>query len=281
MSDTIQDALAARGLTPHKALDIQPNGKIHRYRVTGDKPGSVNGWAVLHGEFGAFGSWKTTESHTWSAARSAPPTHAERAETERRMAVVRLAHTQEREAVQAAARVKAQRLWGRAKPANNAHPYLVRKSVNAYGLRQLRDMLLIPARDLEGTLHTLQFITLDGSKRFLTGGRIAGCYFAIGRPIESILICEGMATAATLHQATGRAVAACFSCGNMEAVARALRSKFPAMQMVLCADDDFKTPGNPGLTKARAAARAVGGFLAVPRFQFRDSHTNELKGVTA
>ncbi len=263
---TIEDAMAARGLSPHKPLDIQPTGKIQRYRVLGDKPGSVNGWVVFHGDFGAFGSWKTTETHTWSAARSAPPTHAERAETERRMAVVRLAHAQEREAVQAAARIKSQRLWGRAKHATNAHPYLVRKGVNAYGLRQLRDMLLVPARDLGGTLHTLQFISADGSKRFLTGGRIAGCYFAIGKPIGSILICEGMATAATLYEATGRAVAACFSCGNMDAVARSLRSKFPAMKMVLCADDDFKTPGNPGLTKARAAARAVGGFLAVPRF---------------
>ena len=266
MSATIQDAMAAQGLTPHKPLDLQPDGKIHRYRVIGDKGGSVNGWAVLHGDFGAFGSWKTTERHTWSATRSTPPSHAERADQERRMAVVRLAHTQERDAVQAAARVKAMRLWSRAKPATNAHPYLVRKGVNAYGLRQLRDMLLIPARDLEGTLHTLQFISADGSKRFLTGGRMAGSYYAIGRPIGSILICEGMATAATLHQATGRAVAACFSCGNMEAVARGLRSKFPTMQMVMCADDDFKTPGNPGLTKARAAARAVGGFLAVPRF---------------
>ena len=128
-------------------------------------------------------------------------------------------------------------------------------------------MLLVPARDLQGVLHTLQFISADGSKRFLTGGRIAGCYFAIGNPIGSLLICEGMATAATLYEATGRAVAASFSCGNMEPVARALRSKFPQLVMVLAADDDFKTPGNPGLTHATQAARAVGGFVAVPRFE--------------
>ena len=267
MSNTIQDAMAARGLSPHKQLDLQPTGKIQRFRVIGDKGGSVNGWVVFHGDFGAFGSWKTTETHTWNAARSAPPTHAERAETERRMAVVRLAHAQEREAVQAAARLKAQRLWGRAGRATNAHPYLVRKGINnAYGLRQLGDVLLVPARDLKGMLHGLQFIGADGSKRFLTGGRIAGCYFAIGRPIGSILICEGLATAATLYEATGRAVAASFSCGNLERVARALRSKFPGLRMVICADDDFQTPGNPGLTRAKAAARAVGGYLAVPRF---------------
>lgn len=67
--------------------------------------------------------------------------------------------------------------------------------------------------------------------------------------------------------ATGCAVAVAFNCGNLLAVARALRAKFPAVRLVLCADDDIRTPGNPGLTRAREAARAVGGFVAVPRFE--------------
>lgn len=270
MANTIQDAMAAAGLQPHKPLDLPANGKLTRFRLAGDKSGSRNGWAVLHDglqAFGAFGSWKTGESHTWSAQTSKPLTPAERAELERGRKAMRQAHTIEREAVQAEARTKAQRLWHRAKPATNAHPYLERKRINAYGLRALRDMLLVPARDLDGTLHTLQFISADGTKRFLTGGRIAGCYYAIGRPNGSLLIAEGVATAATLYQATGQAVAACFSCGNMEAVARALRQKFPGLRLVMCADNDVNTPGNPGLTQAQSAAKAVGGYLAVPTFK--------------
>jgi putative DNA primase/helicase len=84
------------------------------------------------------------------------------------------------------------------------------------------------------------------------------------------LLAEGFATAATLHQATGHAAAACFSCGNLLSVARALRGKFPTLRLVLCADNDVNTPGNPGLTKAREAARAVGGWLAVPVFNRQD-----------
>lgn len=270
MANTIQDAMASAGLQPHKPLDLAADGQIQRFRLSGDKSGSRNGWAVLHAGtvlFGAFGSWKTGKSHTWSAATSKPLTAQEQADLQRQKQAMRLAHAQEREAVQAEARAKAQRLWGRAKPATNAHPYLAQKRVNAYGLRQLRDMLLVPARDLHGTLHTLQFIGADGSKRFMTGGRIAGCYYAIGRPQGALLIAEGMATAATLYQATGMAVAACFSCGNMEAVARALRHKFPGLRLVMCADNDANTTGNPGLTKAQAAAKAVGGYLAVPTFK--------------
>jgi len=273
MSASIQDAMAAHGLAPHKHLDIHPNGKILRYRATGDKCGSRNGWVVLNDApqpFGAYGSWKTSESHTWRAEFTKPPTAAERAEIQKRMAAMRQAHAVERDIVQAEARAKAQRLWSRAKPATNSHPYLVLKRVNSYGLRQLRDMLLVPARDLDGTLQSIQFISVDGTKRFLTGGRITGCYFAIGRPLNSLLVAEGMATASTLYQATGQAVAVCFSAGNMEAVARALRSKFPRIKLILCADDDFQTPGNPGLTKAREAARAVHGFVAVPKFNQRE-----------
>ena len=269
MINTIQDAMAIAGLAPPKDFDLPADGKVYRYRVTGDKAGSRNGWAVLNAgpqPFGAFGSWRTSESHTWRAAVSKPLTPAERDDIARRTKAMHQAHTKEREAVQAAAQAKAQRMWRIARPAAHDHPYLAKKRVNSYGLRRLRDMLLVPARDHDGVLHTIQFISPDGTKRFLTGGRISGCYCPIGRVGDALLLCEGFATAATLYQATGHATAACFTCGNLLAVARALRCKFPHMRLVLCADNDVSTPGNPGLTKAREAAQAVGGFLAVPEF---------------
>jgi len=165
--------------------------------------------------------------------------------------------------MQAEAAERAVRLWARARPATDDHPYLKRKGVRAIGIRRLRDMLLIPARDAVGALSTLQFIGPDGAKRFLTGGAIVGRYYAMGR---ALLLCEGYATAATLHMATGQAVAACFNCGNLTPVARALRRKFPELRLVICADNDAGTPGNPGLTHARAAARAVGADVVTPDF---------------
>ena len=77
MENHLLDAMAAAGLAPAKALDLTPDGKIHRYRVTGDKPGSNNGWYVLHTgavAFGAFGSWRTSESHTLSLIHISEPT---------------------------------------------------------------------------------------------------------------------------------------------------------------------------------------------------------------
>ena len=257
------------GLAPAKVLDLVPDGKLRRYRVEGDKAGSANGWYVLHEHpimAGAFGSWKTGESHNWREVRQKPPTAREREQLRQAMQAAQAARVVEQAAVHEQARAKAERLWQRALPAVNSHPYLQRKHIAAIGIRRLRDMLLIPARDSGGVLHTLQFISPDGSKRFLSGGRIAGCYYAMGRPAGVLLLCEGYATGATLHQATGHAVAVAFNCGNLPAVARALRAKFPMQRILVCADNDMRTPGNPGVTRAQEAARAVGGAVVVPRF---------------
>lgn len=266
---TILDAMHAAGLAPHKDLDLRDDGTLTRYRVQGDKAGSRNGWAVLYSHpipCGAFGSWKTSESHTWREDTDKPQTTGERAEIQRQLRAMQAARDAERIKVQEAARARAAKLWGRARPAHNAHPYLQRKGVGAYGVRQLRELLLIPARDAHGELQTLQFIGADGAKRFLSGGRIAGCYCPIGRPLDSLLICEGYATGATLYAATGIGVAVCFSAGNLQPVAQALRGKFPALRLIVCADNDL-TPGNPGVTHATKAARAVGGLVAIPRFE--------------
>jgi putative DNA primase/helicase len=264
------DAIRAAGLAPAKDLVLNADGRLVRFRVAGDKPGSRNGWAVLFdGEIraGAFGSWRTGESHTWSEKPAHQQSAAERAAMQRQLRVLQQARAAEQDEVQRAARERAAKLWATARPATGAHPYLKRKGIQAYGIRQLRTMLVVPARDVHGQLHTLQFIGEDGSKRFLTGGRIRGCYFAIGIPGHSLLLAEGLATASTLHEATGDAVAVCFNCGNLQPVALALRNKFHRLRLVICADNDAQTPGNPGLTQATAAARAVGGFIAVPQFE--------------
>ncbi len=272
MSDFPQDgllrAMAEAGLTMHKGYPVG-DGVLHRYRVTDDKAGSQNGWYVLHLDdkpFGAFGSWKTGQSHTWTPTDFAAMNETERQALAKRMTEAKKARDIEQATVHAAARKRARDLWEKAAPAFSNHAYLVRKSVPAYGLRLLRQQLVVPLRDTDGVLHSLQFIGEDGRKTFLSGGRKRGCYHAIGTPGGVLCICEGYSTGATIYQATGHATAVAFDAGNLQPVATALRRKFPRLTLVICADDDRQTPGNPGLTLARAAAQAVGAALAVPSF---------------
>ena len=266
---TIITAMAAAGLEPARPIDL-PDGKLVRFRVAGDKAGSRNGWVVYHSHpvpGAAFGSWRTGESHTWR-----DDTAASRLKPAQRRVVVAAQRERERlrgeeEArVRETARRRASRLWATARPATDHHPYLEAKRVSAYGIRQLRDMLVIPARDTSGEIHTLQFIGADGAKRFLSGGRISGCYYSIAGRGDGLLICEGYATGATIRLATGAAVAVAFNAGNLLPVAKALRAKFPHLRLVIAADNDRTTPGNPGVREAMRAAKAVGGRIAVPSF---------------
>src|SRR5262249_6922686 len=177
----------------------------------------------------------------------------------------------EREAEEAKRRseaaTKAVSIWKAAQPAADDHPYLLRKRIKAQGVRLHNGALVIPMRD-GSELHSLQFIHPDGEKRFVTGGRVTGSYFALGKPIATgpLCIAEGFATGATIYEATGYPVAVAFNAGNLDAVARALRAKFPDVSIIVCADDDAGSEGNPGLTKATEAALAVGGKVVVPEF---------------
>jgi putative DNA primase/helicase len=81
-----------------------------------------------------------------------------------------------------------------------------------------------------------------------------------------LLICEGWATGATLHEESGHPVLCAMNAGNLLPVAKAARAAWPGADLLICADNDRKTEGNPGLTAATAAAKATGARLAVPEF---------------
>ncbi len=268
--DSFTRAMLEAGLAPHASCWIpEADGVLHRYRVEGDKSGSLNGWYVLRNEdpaSGAFGSWKTGYARAWTIADTSKISPAERRALQRRMAETKALRDAEQAKVHADAMARAEKLWARAIPASSSHPYLMRKAVPAYGIRLLRQQLVIPLRDSTGRLHSLQFISPDGSKKLLTGGMKRGCYHAIGRPNGALCIGEGYATCATVHRCTGHATAVAFDAGNLLPVAQAIRRKFPDLALVMLADNDTETPGNPGLKHANAAAKAVGAALAVPVF---------------
>lgn len=269
MNDAIsqfRDAIHAAGLEPP---DVIEPGKLHRFPGVGKRNGNTAGWCKLFddGLGGSYGDWCSGFSENWQAKRDKPFSTAEREAFKRHVAEAQAQADAERKARQAETAAKAAAIWHAAASAPGDHPYLVRKHIVAHGARLHNGALLIPMRE-GGELHSLQFIGPDGDKRFLTGGRVSGCYFSIGSTQGAAALCiaEGFATGATIHQATGYPVAMAFNAGNLKAVTQALRERFPILPLIVCADDDANTEGNPGLTKANAAAQAVGGRVAVPHF---------------
>lgn len=269
MSDAFsqfRDAMLAAGLEPP---DVIEPGNLHRFPGIGKRNGNTAGWCKLFddGLGGSFGDWSSGFSENWQAKRDKPFSTAERETFKRHVAEAQAQAEAERRARQAEAAAKAAAIWNAAAPAPGDHAYLVRKGIEPHGARLHNGALLVPMR--EGSeLHSLQFIGPDGDKRFLTGGRVAGCYFSIGSTQGATALCiaEGFATGATIHQATGHPVAVAFNAGNLKGVAQTMRARFPTVPLIVCADDDADTQGNPGLSKASEAARTVGGLLALPNF---------------
>ena len=154
-----------------------------------------------------------------------------------------------------------------------AHPYLEHKGTPVVpGLLVDRDgWLLVPRRDTAGRVVALQRIApaptgASWPKLYSAGTPTRATLFGVGRvdPEGTVLVAEGLATGLTVHAETGHPVAVAFDAGNLLAVAERLRAKYPAVRIVLAADDDRQTENNPGRTKAAGAARAVGGRVALP-----------------
>lgn len=245
----------------------EPDGEIHRFSVPGDKPSTLNGWYVLFLDgiaSGAFGSWKTGGTSTWSSRE--PRNNHESELVRQRIEQARRQREAEQRQRQLIAAGRAQRWWRDARRADPAHAYLVAKGIRAHSLRQRGDDLLIPLY-VGGELVNLQRISPDGEKRFLFGGRIKGAYSSLGRitPDTPLCVCEGWATGATLHE-SGYTVAAAMNAGNLKPVALALRARYPDTEIIIAGDDDRQTDGNPGRTAAHAAAVAAGCLVTFPEW---------------
>jgi phage/plasmid primase-like uncharacterized protein len=260
-----QSAIEEAGLTP--PAEIIADGEIHRFSTNG-KHGDDAGWYVMHNAgiaVGAFGCWREGKTWNWCSSTISEMTRVEREAHQNRLQAMKEQQDNEQQQRNKTAAVAAARRF-EAATICTSHPYLATKGVQAHGIRQEGDKLLIPLYESTGSLLSLQSITPDGVKRFQSGGRVKGCFHAIGKLKDVLIVCEGYATGASLHEATGDAVAVAFNASNLEAVARALRAGHPDLKIVLAADDDYQTDGNTGITMARAAAVAVGGYLAVPDF---------------
>lgn len=207
----------------------------------------------------------------------------------------------ERERRLAQAAQRANEIWMQADDIEgDAHPYLQRKQVQAFGLKHGRSWrngvvsLLVPMRNIDGHLVSLQAIfdnenaELGRDRDYLPFGQRRGSFHLIGgKPTGSqpvIVVCEGYSTGASIHQATGYPVAVAFDAGNLPSVARDMRQAFGAATVIVAADNDqWLKDGNAGVHHARQAASSANAIVAVPKFEsldgkptdFNDLHTRE------
>lgn len=277
--DSVVEQLTSFGLLPLFPLEV---GKRVRCYVQDDR--EKRGWYHLH-EFrrddgtelivGSYGMWRANDSNKQKIVLDKS---LDLSAEQRQALKIRMAEDSRRAAAaekqrQAKASDQAGKMWSRLSEEGEC-AYLQRKRVAGHGVRYTpQGNMALPLLDGSGKIWGLQIIygQKDGKKGrdkdFWPAGLAKKAHwFQIGSPDWVILVAEGYATGASLHEATGYPVAVAFDAGNLLPVSAALHKKYPRAQILICADDDYRTAGNPGISAAQAAAVATNGAWLAPTF---------------
>lgn len=271
--EAFRDEMLLRGLLVDYVV---ADGEIHRLPLASGKKNEKDAYYALHLDgpvpVGVFGSWKEPQFEAkWVAEIGRAMTMAEQVAQQKWLKELKDKREAARRQAQEEAAEMAEELVGTLAEASDEHPYLVAKGVKAYGIKIDRaGDLIIPISNVAGDKQSFQRIRPDGSKRYQKGGRREGGFFEIRGDRKLVIVCEGYATCATVHEATGATVLMAGDTSGLMWTAKAARELYPAARILIGADNDHATEGNPGLTKARLAARAVNADVVYPEFSEAD-----------
>jgi len=272
----IYDFLNKHGFHPQ---DMILDGKVHRFNYQSKK----DGWYIGHKnhsektgeEFHVveFGSWKTSEKYQYKTVRKY--TASEKKTFERQIKKSQIEQKQLKKECNLESSTEAATLWDQYGSDNTRSRYLINKQIpQLYGCKTIMTRsgrgVLVPCKDIEGKLWGVQTIFPDGTKMFMPGQRVEGCFYVINNSsddfsfsdVDVIYLCEGFSTGASIYQSINSPVVCCFNAGNLIHVARAIKNKFGHLSIVICGDND-----EIGIEKAEKAASEVLGSVVFPRFK--------------
>lgn len=255
--------IAAQGFGLDVKFPANESGTIQRvHDYHHKKAHNKNGWYSLAREgdiyFGAFGSWSRGEQQSFCSIAQTKMTQLDSFRIKERQKKMK----EDAAKLHAAAAEYAENVIESAPVANADHPYLIKKRVGVHGIFQQGSNLLIPAYNTGNEISTYQTIAPDGAKRFLKDGAKKGTFFQIGKETPVICVAEGYATAATIHELTGKCVFVAWDSGNLINVCQHIREKHKGHDILVCADNDQWTVG-AGLIAANKCASVVSGVRVV------------------
>jgi putative DNA primase/helicase len=287
--------LAANGLEPDPKKGLVADGSVGRAYINVGNARKLVGWYQLWLDqsvpFGRIGDYRvsaTEPTDIWKPEnqqnfKMTAEHKAEIAELQR------LAEVKKAENYNKAAK-RAQSLWNQAEPCER-HPYLEQKQVLSYGgLRVNKEgLLMMPMYDAQMTIVGIQYISPDGSKRFLTGSKKKGSFFILGKEVlkssQVINFAEGYATAASYHHDFEQPVIVAFDAYNLTPVAEVVFEFLNDRKFIFIADNDPESStGEKEAIKACQAIRKLHGqadvFMPESKGDYNDHavKTKALKG---
>lgn len=197
-------------------LTVVIDNHYHRFQLP--QSHHRNGWyrfnSYSSGVFGAFGDWASGAKFGYSSKGISEMTPEEKAEIEKAMAEA----AEEEKRIKADALAHLKELFPTFTPIQS-HPYTTKKQVGLYGeVKAWNSALVIPMRDKDGNLKTIQTIGPDSFKKWFTDCTPMGGRFVIPGS-QKVFICEGYATGASIYEATGATVVCAMQANNIKNVA--------------------------------------------------------------
>jgi len=285
--DDFRARLQERGILAPSPL---PVGKFVRCPVEGKPRGRDGALIWFDNGLPAGGYQNHTDGlgwENWHASGMGNLSEVDRAAHIARVQATRAKHDAEGKRKAAEAARKARAIVDASHDPGNDHPYAAPKllalpatvreinlpdAVRILGYQPkcedepLHGRLLVVPVCIDGALSTVEMIDEAGRKSAIFGGRKTGGYWATAALPDgdgaglTIVLAEGMATTVSASMATGYLGVAALCCGNLLAVGKAMRKRYPHAKLIFVADLGV------GEKKSAEAARAVDGYVAIPTF---------------
>lgn len=235
-------------------------------------------------EDATFGDWRNEQGWVYwrlnASSSRAPLSYSE----QRKRQEAAWALQQHQQFKKARCIARAWRKWNKAEVwcwSTKEHPYVVKKRIRAYYARVIvrqrwiKDVLLVPIRDINYQFQGLQVIKANGFKRFWKGMTFKGNMIWLSEKLNAdyrgnIYICEGYATGCSIYEAVGSPVVCALNNYNLIIVCELLKTKFRFAKLIVCADNDVWTEGNPGITCGLTAMKKTGAIGRYPVFDNYD-----------
>jgi putative DNA primase/helicase len=259
----LADAMRSAGIDPPHKLEI--DGQLHRFSTKGRKRDD-SGWYVIFPDepvAGRFGCWRDQIDCVFKADVGRELTASENMAIIRRQTEAKEERERAREKKASLAANTVDTIWRDAIGASPDHPYLKRKGIEPHGARLTGDgRLIVPLYSSDGELASLQYISED-EKRYHPGGTTKSCSWTLGEVTPGpIFVAEGYATAATIHEVSGRPCVISYSANNLPTIVGQLREAHGQTQeLVIVADNDASGVGR---NKADEASAKYGGRIVMP-----------------
>ena len=259
----LADAMRSAGIEPPHKLEI--DGQLHRFSTKGRKRDD-SGWYIAFSDepvAGRFGCWRDQIDAVFKAEIGRELSAAENMAILRRQSEAKSERDLARQRKAEVAASTVETIWTEAIAASPDHPYLKRKGINPHGARLTGDgRLIVPLYGSDGDLASLQYIS-DDEKRYHPGGTTKSCSWTLGEVTSGpIFVAEGYATAATIHEISGRPCVIAYSANNLPEIVGQLRDIHgQTREIVIVADNDTSGVGR---NKADEASAKHGGRIVMP-----------------